>query len=146
MAKGYPDFFGFSMFPYHGTSFIDSALHVVSPGDIDTLVSLDFKGIVTGGHLHIQVVASDQLYQVNLTVDGSLICEVEGLNEQWVDNALLTGAPMRTILRSYQLKTANIELAGAVSFQSEYKLSLWNNDPTRDVTCNSRLYYHHIQT
>jgi len=76
MAKGYPDFFGFSIFPQFGAyQYTDSGAIVVAADTYGTIFDIDSKGKVYTGYLHIQTLglANTASIFVEMTVDGQMI-------------------------------------------------------------------------
>ena len=71
MAKGYPDFFGHSVFPQLG-SFINESEgpDVIANGDTHDVFSISGKGCVYDGYHRIYLCTDFSLTSVRLTIDG----------------------------------------------------------------------------
>jgi len=84
MARGYPDFFGYSVFPWHGAVTEESGSEVVGIGATTTILTLAGKRVV---------------YSVDVRADGLLAINAD-IVTLYTDTVLLS-APTWEVLRQY---------------------------------------------
>lgn len=73
MARGYPDFFGMSVFPQYGPFQVDAAIAVNCPDSaITQVIALAGKGVTYGGYLQLIIaqLVKNQM-SVIVTLDGN---------------------------------------------------------------------------
>jgi hypothetical protein len=82
MSRGYPDFFGFPVFPDYGetTTKAAAALAIVA-GTSSTLLDLTFKGRIIGGRIYTSEGALHANQYFELTIDGVSIGQYNGETE-----------------------------------------------------------------
>ena len=74
MARGYPDYFGYSVFPYYGDLLNqDQLIDDILIGDTETVFELNHKGVIMGGELVLQSTDSPPVEWIIITIDGSEI-------------------------------------------------------------------------
>ena len=74
MAKGYPDFYGFSIWPKYGAVMTDNVIGGVAVDGADTLVHLLVgKGRITGGVFRLRWCADWRFVWPIITVDGNIL-------------------------------------------------------------------------
>lgn len=78
MAKGYPDFFGQSIFPYYGPLIEENNTIMVTGPEYATLIDLDMKGVVAGGIIQILLTAgaSEDHSYFDILVDGDRLARL----------------------------------------------------------------------
>ena len=71
MAKGYPDFFGFSMFPHYGSVFFDSGGGVVAGGDTTGIFTVSIKGQILSLYLKLSTIDDFGQAHAGVIIDGT---------------------------------------------------------------------------
>jgi len=77
MARGYPDFFGFSVFPQYGPFQVQVAAGVNCPNGATTqVITIAGKGATYGGYLHLSIaqLVKNQM-SVDLDLDGNVFTQ-----------------------------------------------------------------------
>lgn len=73
MARGYPDFFGFSIFPYYGTLYREViALTDLIDADEVSLTTISGKGILAAGNITMLESVAGAIPELRIYVDGEL--------------------------------------------------------------------------
>ncbi len=74
MARGYPDFFGFSMFPFYGTTlFSGHIVNSVIPGVEKSMFELNYKGRIVGGRIAMYTLATSGSARLRVYIDDVMI-------------------------------------------------------------------------
>ncbi len=146
MSKGYPDFFGFSFFPYHGSTFVVELDDTVANGNTVDVLDLALKGILRRGHLDVVFVAFTDEVLIRVFVDGNAVELIASLDV--LDVNLASGkSDIFTLKRvSAELLYMSWELVGEFSFQDSMKITVQNNSIANNVFIESRFHYNKIQT
>ena len=77
MARGYPDFFGMSIFPTYGELDLDTGDYPIVAPAAGTVHNLAFKGVLAGGWDYAFPVSADLTnYGMIITVDGNAIVNI----------------------------------------------------------------------
>ena len=72
MAKGYPDYFGFSFFPTYGSiTRLNTGSVVFQPGESKYIIDLTFHGLIMGGYLRFYNVANPNYVRLTIYRDNS---------------------------------------------------------------------------
>ena len=125
MAKGYPDFFGFSIFPQFGDYKIEiNDPFLVGMDAWGTIFELTAKGKLYSGFLHITTAHSLTAIQIRFTIDG----------EVWTSETLpgmLTRGLSDTYAYPAVLALYNVEIGEYawvfqqdITFASQFKVEL----------------------
>jgi len=70
MARGYPDFFGMSVFPQYGPFQVEAEVAVNCPNAATTpVIAIAGKGVTYGGYLHLSIA---QLVKNQMAIDCTL--------------------------------------------------------------------------
>jgi len=144
MARGYPDFFGFSVFPGPGAGVSNvGGVVAVAGGNTETLIELSLKGSVVGGQVYGDNLGPNGLYAIQVTLDGVLIDECflgnMRLLYQYQDEGFLFA------LNYYNLEDNDWQarVAEQLSFGFQYKLALRNADVNL-VNVTTNIYYYNV--
>ena len=71
MAKGYPDYYGFPLFPELGDyNIVDSVPIVLNPGDYTSIVNVSNKGIFHGAWAYLYNIDDMSLPEPRILIDG----------------------------------------------------------------------------
>jgi len=71
MAKGYPDFFGFSIFPQYGSfSVEDLPVEIIADGDNFDIINVLGKGVVHSGDLTLSCDGNPLGISIQISIDG----------------------------------------------------------------------------
>ena len=80
MAKGYPDFYGFSIFPRYGAIMVDQQIALVVPNLATTTIhELTGKGRIAGGSFRIRWCTDWSLAWPIVTIDGNVLTHATGI-------------------------------------------------------------------
>jgi len=142
MAKGYPDFFGFSTYPWYGAITRDYAERPnLATGAEHSIHAIAAKGVCLGGQFSVVLLnlnpdgVSPRLY-----VDGNLIFD-EDLEEMFALN--LTNnldAPVYLMRYSSDLRNMALSISTNMNFNTSFALNV-ENLSGGNVTIYSSLYY-----
>jgi len=144
MARGYPDFFGYSVFPGPGigASNIGGVVNI-APAATETLVELLVKGNIFGGYLYGDDLGPNGLYTIRLTIDGVNVEDCI-LNNLYLLNQYQDGGFLFA-LYYYNVEDNDwsIRVTEKVSFGFQYRLECINNDANA-VNITTNLYYYRV--
>jgi hypothetical protein len=74
MARGYPDFFGYSIFPWFGVNHSQEVLTaLILSGVIADVFNLPYKGVIKGGFLEFSLGDGAGFVTLSLSVDGDTV-------------------------------------------------------------------------
>ena len=146
MAKGYPDFFGFSMFPYYGTTFRDDDSSVITPLNNETLISLTMKGIIRGGYIVVSLPATLNTTLISVSIDGESVEIIAAPLGDTADASLDLRLPLVSVNRSLVLAQHIFAITGDWSFQDSFVITGQNTEPAGNVNVVTRVYYNRIET
>ena len=143
MGKGYPDFFGFSIFPQFGAyQFTDSGAIIVAAGTYGTLFDIDSKGKIYTGYVSIQTLglADTATIYLEMTVDGQRI-DSQSIDEMLQIN-FRGSLDVPFVLTDYNRKTNyyTIVLQSDLSFSQSVKLRIYT-DPTAQIFVHGYLVW-----
>ena len=146
MAKGYPDFFGYSVFPYYGDLLNQD---VLVPGvvalDTATLFEISHKGILFGGYLYLFSTDAPPTDLLVITVDGSVVFSDSCLHLYWFGytDSGSTFVCLRSL--NYVDLHRTLEFNRQISFSTEFKVELTAGADS-DITTIGRIAYTAIVT
>lgn len=125
MAKGYPDFFGFSVFPQFGPFQNEVINKVVASGASGDIVNISDKGNIYSGYFDISSVRLQSIF-INLIVDGTSVAYLspQALLIRGHNSAL----DLPFILTLYETVTgmATIVIQSDITFSSSYRIEIQN--------------------
>ena len=146
MAKGYPDFFGFSMFPWYG-GIIRSAFATTCPADTVTPIhAIVSKGSIVGGYLQLTGVADITDILIYAWVDGQLITTLR------YGGTLVTTTPgvptdwFYLDVVSYERELMCAHIQPGISFQDTWTISVDNRSLADSCVGNSIVFYQRVAT
>lgn len=125
MAKGYPDYFGQSIWPKYGTMLYDTYDDTVPPGGSDTLIDLIIQGQVAWGSIRLWS-ATELFVQLWLTVDDMIDLYMDD------DYFLLTnipgtmGYPYLCTYNDSGKAWLNLAQSFPIPFHTNYKMRIKN--------------------
>lgn len=147
MARGYPDFFGQSIFPKFGAlTYVDLASGVVAPGNWATVVDVSTKGQIHSCLIAIQEIGgTSEAVSIKVTVDG---LELFNWNVVALKNyALDKNRSWLAYLVLYDTETPlyGISLSDSITFEQSLKVEI-APDPIA-LSCVSTGYcaYYRVQ-
>jgi len=130
MARGYPDFFGFSIFPQYGTFSLDEALgQVCASGATTEITEVLGKGVTYGGYLHLSFDAEDkETVGVIIEIDSNIFRQDIYLPMAAYHRWVVENRFLRMIEYSWNGITSYLifEIADGFTFSFNLKLSIWN--------------------
>lgn len=135
MAKGYPDFFGQSIYLRYGSINLKEVAEIVNPPSYDdNLVNIAAKGKIAGGYLLFSTADDLQEWVLKLTIDGVTVFE-DSIITLFEDYVLEDPV---TVINFQKYDTLNgkyvIGFNDNISFESSFLLEL-----TVDVVANASL-------
>ena len=84
MAKGYPDFYGCSIFPRHGPTYQDEQFNfTVEDGDTETIHDLGGKGRIIGGRLYLHAFSNWAKVWPQVYIDGVQLTANASIDGLW---------------------------------------------------------------
>jgi len=134
MARGYPDFFGFSVFPYHGAAIQLHYADQLLVAD-QVIFTLAHKGLFLGGSLHLM--DSDAIpltrFDIKVVIDGSVNILVQRVFVRSSVNSY-EYAPMgelttKRLDNKYIVYEFNKEVAFGQEFQLIVDAAVWTFPP-----------------
>jgi len=146
MARGYPDFFGYSVFPYYGDLLEqDPMVAAVLAGDTETIFSLTHKGVVLGGYLYIDDSINWLWINLRLTVDSSELISFSIESFLGINLISCPGVPINILALDMEAKGAILAFTPQISFSTEYKVEIINAS-VDDLVIGGGLIYTKIVT
>ena len=127
MAKGYPDFFGFSMFPFYGSLLDDMSIGVLSAGETDDVTSISGKNHIFGGYARLFNVADPTDLNIKIITDSVTI---QDFSYQALLGAQESNKPYAAgvvTLASYEAALIVIRFLGGFTVEDEYIIRMKNN-------------------
>ncbi len=146
MAKGYPDFFGFSMFPYYGTTNVIYRNAGVGPLDFIDVMNLTLKGVCIGGYINIVTNASDHAGRIRFWIDDELIVPDFDFDNDLFHRHRNTPSPLIMSESSKENLRHFVILTKQISFENNARIAVYNIDAILNLNVTSEMYYHQIRT
>ena len=146
MAKGYPDFFGFSMFPYYGQLYEEHDNTILAADTTFFPVDLAFKGVCRCGTLRF--ISTDVLdeYYLRLSVDGELIQRLDMPHDDDEDMSHYPNQPLVVVYRSIEELRVQVRVMDGISFNASLYLEVHNSSLLRTITVTTDLWFNHVRT
>lgn len=144
MARGYPDFFGYSIFPGLGTASKSESALVACPAGLTTQIfELLLKGSVIGGWIYGNVAGGVNEHQLLLTIDGVELARIDIWTALYANEIQDEGFLFPITLWNLEDNVEQVRIAEQISFGYQYKLELDNNSIV-DVDMAYGVYYYQI--
>lgn len=146
MSKGYPDFFGYSMFPAYGKMSQDN-LPITGITTGDTLEAFNFnnKAVIQGGYIGIDGSTNSPFIKIRITIDGSSVF-YSGLNIMFAYQLLKSESSLCYLLNySPAYEQYAIGFKEQITVESDYKVEIVNTSGDT-LTVRGDLNYNIIQT
>ena len=128
MAKGYPDFYGFSIFPRHGPTYQDLLWnHAVGAGDTDTIHEITSKGRCVGGTMYLAPFGDWSEATVHYYIDGVLIsanATIEQLSVNYGEG--FSELPFRLTVYCGNGGLVRIEYVKDLAWNDSLIVTVWN--------------------
>ncbi|MBD3390735.1 MAG: hypothetical protein GF410_01855 [Chitinivibrionales bacterium] len=148
MAKGYPDWFGYSLFPKYGTVTTISVDNVVPVADWTEIVALTGKGQIFGGALDITNLNTNRnaAAEIRVQLDGTTILntDLRSFYRRWkvfkhrmfpVFFVYLDGREYETIM----------QIDHDWTYELSYRIDMINNNPFAGaINVYGRLFYYRV--
>jgi len=143
MAKGYPDYFGQSIWPKYGTMFRQGVISpVIIPGATGDIFSLSRKAIAYGGVIECLGLNVDVFdIVVRVQIDGSLI--IQRTPNNMMDYGE-TGESLSPVTLSVYNKTElrfSLQVQRDISFMTNFRIYLTNTS-VANLGFGGGLYYY----
>ena len=145
MAKGYPDFFGYSMFPYYGGPYLETGNVITAGAGLATVLTIAAKGIVRGGSIIAILPNVTDIWGTYIYADGQLVQVIQydsGYTEY--DNIDNFSCMTLDYLSMSQL-VARFNIKEGISFQDELTLRIYRAVAAADYSADARIVYHRIE-
>lgn len=146
MGRGYPDYFGYSMFPTYGKMLRDNLPTTNIPnGSTLEAFSISSKSILQGGFIGISGSSNSPNIFIRITIDGD-VAVYQALDIMYLYNLakmdcslvyLLTYSPITTVY--------SVGFKRLIPVEYEYKIEIVNNT-AYTLTVFGDLNYSNIQT
>lgn len=122
MARGYPDYFGYSMFPYYGALLDMDDTGVLAAGAFVDTLALAHKGMIRGGYLHFWGGAPAINLELTITPDGNNL----GMHavSTWMNNGWTKPEGNALYLTFYNDATQHFMLSFVPGFPFDISYSL----------------------
>lgn len=133
MAKGYPDFFGFSVFMQYG-SFQRKAedLNLVEDGDTETVLTISGKGKIYFGQLTLSGIDSPDLVTPIITIDGSVFSLGTLFYLHSLGDMKGSAFPVSVFVYDAVYNVYALSMEGGITFVDSFSIAIENND---DLDC-----------
>ena len=145
MARGYPDFFGVSTFPYYGPAYRQGSLEVIIPaGDDLYLFHILNKSVLRAGYLHIAKYDNPDNVIILTGFDGVAATQLH--LKDLFDRKVFSPHMADLYLTEYDQDgmVATIGIKEDMSIGTEYLFKIWNAGAT-DMEVDGALYYSVVQ-
>ena len=145
MARGYPDFFGYSVFPTWGPANMqDHLVDTVNPFNIETVYELTQKGTIYGGWLRMYDSLAGGGSFIRCTIDGVLLSR--RTPEQMLLYTLTYDESMPFFVTLHDIPGQNwiIQFSRGVNFGYQYKLEL-EHVGLGAIDIEGKLFYAYVQ-
>ena len=145
MARGYPDFFGFSVFPQYGPFTEEHGAPVdILAGNTRDFFELTAKGVIYDGYHRIYSCADPSNILINVTVDGDLIPSVSP--DVLLRYNLTSEGDYLISLKEYnpELGEYIVALRRGTTFSGTFKTTIIN-DSAGDITVISILQWANLR-
>lgn len=144
MARGYPDFFGMSVFPQYGPFQVESATGINCPNAATTqVIALAGKGVTYGGYLHLNLAQqSKNQMAVDITLDGNTFTQdIPGPGAIYYNDRQFLRF-LRLFEYSWDGTTGIVayEIAEAFTFNATLVIELTNNNGVA-VTAQANIWW-----
>ena len=146
MAKGYPDFFGYSMFPYYGTIYVTGTSTAVAAGATFTAISLTMKGYIHGGFLQIEGFDDLTTVFIRVYIDGNMLASRYLSTLIGKYSAPIPDQIMAARRISLEAKEAMIGIQSSLTFRDSFLITVRNDNAANALTVIPRVQYSNILT
>jgi len=146
MAKGYPDFFGFSMFPYYGPIYEAHDTGTAPSGGSDTIVSVTSKGVLRAGWINCTDTDWDTSSHIDIVADGQTVFQLFFETKPDLDKAYGLRVPMQWTHFSKVSGVFRAHLTVDISFQSSIALEVAQPIGASALTVYGQVFYNLITT
>lgn len=125
MGKGYPDYFGYSVFPQFGTFKNEAIAVAIAGGATETIIDITNKGKIYSGYIDISITRLQEAF-LNLTVDGTTLAYLTPFAMKTRD--FRGGLDLPFILSYYDVIAGmcTVVFQTDITFISQYKLEIQN--------------------
>lgn len=133
MAKGYPDFFGFSIFMQYG-SFRrkDEDLALVPAGDDETVLTISSKGQIYFGRIGLSGIDTPSLVTPTITIDGAAFSLGTLFNMHARGDLHGNAYPCELFVYDVVYNVYEMDVKFGLTFVDSFVVSIQNND---DLDC-----------
>ena len=146
MAKGYPDFFGQSIFPHYGAMNVIVTERTLTGVDAETITPIEMKGVLAGGTISIipgTATDMDDLW-VEFEIDGVMLKQIIAGQSDNADYTNREIALFRTIEATFSIPRFRYEIAHEINFINSVSFRLVNMDAALTCTYETELFYYHV--
>ena len=144
MAKGYPDYFGQSVWPKHGSMRTDDELVGVIAGlDTETILLATGLGVLHGATIFINSTVLPAGIEFILTVDGIIVYQnfLLRIFQYFRD----TPADIIISCTEYDIENGSysVVINGGISFISSFRVQI-HNWGGANINDTAEIYYYHV--
>ena len=145
MAKGYPDYFGYSTFMQYGPLLSDEQTMVLVPNTTwTTITQINAKGMTKGGYFDPQGEYAGVWPSVRITIDNAVPFEIN-VHQMWGSQAF-SGDILPVFLTQWTYDGLYMDcgIASGITFQNTFLLEFYQSEGANRFV-NSFLYYTVVQ-
>jgi len=146
MAKGYPDFFGFSMFPFYGPIQRVSGFDTIDTVAYHTVIDVNAKGTIQSGFVKLDTITAMTGFPIYCTIDTETLYYLR-YTHVWATNALGTvDSPIRITYVSENRMGMIIEIREGVTFNNQFRIQVRQLNAGESCNYLAELNYYLIAT
>lgn len=140
MSKGYPDYFGFPMFPTLG-NYTQQYVYKANKSDsVISMFDLQSKGITQGGYIYFTGVEDPVNVKMGITIDGYRFID-EAINNLMTFSQIHNDNGLIGLTKfSPSEELFNCVFSSGITFKDQYKLDIIN-PMNYIITIGSSLFY-----
>ena len=145
MARGYPDFFGYSVFPFYGTWLLDfcNGVGILNAANAD-IHTLTHKAVIMGGTFEITYVTFDPSQNTMvLTIDGTTILTASAEQFRTYNQSQQGDDLFYCTHYNPESKIQVLSITPGISFGYEFKINMANATGAQFIV-NGYLYYTNV--
>jgi len=126
MPRGYPDYFGQSIFPKYGELIRINTTKIMAGSEVWTVFDIDSKGVLYFLHIESKNVAGYDNLDIELTIDGSVFYNESVTDMYLYQNLFMCSHPLAMVYNNEASHYLAIGLTKEVPFGTQIKLIIEN--------------------
>lgn len=142
MARGYPDYFGQSIWPKYGSPLLINQSSTILSAGTHTLIDISVQGVMFGLVARVSCATILTNIQLKLTIDGQLSAESIYDDVNYQSLSPLAGELLHVTYATGDMLGAWWALSREIPFHDQFKLSLVVNPWASNIVVKLRgMYY-----